>query len=102
VPVVTPATTTTTASPACSSNLCNNRGTCQQSGYGTGIQCYCLTGWSGSRCQYSKLKVVLKLSITYKFNFLGMRTNLGRSQDLIENNRTILTNAITHIRRQRT
>jgi hypothetical protein len=40
---------------ACSSNLCSNRGICQQTGYGTGIQCYCSTGWSGSRCQYSKL-----------------------------------------------
>jgi hypothetical protein len=52
--VVTLPTTTSSAS-TCSSNFCNNRGICQQVGYGTGIQCYCSTGWSGSRCQYSKL-----------------------------------------------
>ncbi|CAF4414750.1 unnamed protein product, partial [Adineta steineri] len=45
----------TTLSPACSSSLCNNRGICQQIAYGTGIQCYCARGWSGSRCQYGKL-----------------------------------------------
>jgi hypothetical protein len=49
-PAITPAATT--ASGTCSSNLCNNRGTCQQNGYG--IQCFCLTGFTGSRCQYSK------------------------------------------------
>ncbi|CAF1250584.1 unnamed protein product [Adineta ricciae] len=52
------AVATTTPIPAsssstCSSSLCNNRGICQQVGYGTNIQCYCSTGWSGSRCQYS-------------------------------------------------
>jgi hypothetical protein len=51
---VVPLTTTPSSSSACSSNLCNNRGICQQVGYGTGMQCYCSTGWSGSRCQYSK------------------------------------------------
>jgi hypothetical protein len=49
-----PPAATTSSTPTCSSNLCNNRGICQQIGYGTGIQCYCSTGWSGSRCQYSK------------------------------------------------
>jgi hypothetical protein len=51
-PVVT--TLPTTLSPLCSSNLCNNRGSCQQSAYATGIQCYCVKGWFGSRCQYGK------------------------------------------------
>jgi hypothetical protein len=55
---VTPVTTTSSAT--CSSNLCSNRGTCQQNGYG--IQCNCLIGWSGSRCQYSKLKVFKRFS----------------------------------------
>jgi preprotein translocase subunit SecY len=55
---VTPVATTSSAT--CSSSLCSNRGTCQQNGYG--IQCYCLTGWSGSRCQYSKLKVFKRFS----------------------------------------
>ncbi|CAF4314404.1 unnamed protein product, partial [Rotaria magnacalcarata] len=49
-PSVTPAVTT--VSPVCSSSLCNNRGACQQNGYGNGIQCFCSSGWSGSRCQY--------------------------------------------------
>ncbi len=47
---------TTTTNAACSSNLCNNRGICQHMRYGTGVQCYCTRGWSGSRCQYGKLK----------------------------------------------
>jgi hypothetical protein len=51
---IAPPTTTSITASTCSSNLCNNRGICQQAGYGTGIQCYCSTGWSGSRCQYSK------------------------------------------------
>jgi len=50
----------TTISPTCSSNLCNNRGTCQQSGYSTGIQCYCVKGWFGSRCQYGKLNFIFR------------------------------------------
>ncbi|CAF1561552.1 unnamed protein product, partial [Adineta steineri] len=50
---VAPLTTAPSSTAICSSNLCNNHGICQQLGYGTGIQCYCSTGWSGSRCQYS-------------------------------------------------
>jgi hypothetical protein len=49
-----PVSTTSNSAAACSSNICNNRGICQQVGYGTGIQCYCSGGWSGTRCQYSK------------------------------------------------
>ncbi|CAF1209171.1 unnamed protein product [Rotaria sp. Silwood1] len=80
---VTP--TVTTLNPACSSSLCNNRGTCQQNGYGKGIQCYCSAGWSGPRCQYA------------------MRTNADRSQDLIlKHNRTISTSTTAHTRRPRT
>ena len=52
---IAPTTTTVSSASACSTNLCNNRGLCQQVGYGTGIQCFCSSGWSGSRCQYSKL-----------------------------------------------
>jgi hypothetical protein len=63
-------TVATTLNPTCSSNLCNNRGTCQQSGYGTGIQCYCLTGWSGSRCQYSKFRIST-ISLTHDFDFFS-------------------------------
>ena len=43
------------SNPACSANVCNNHGICEKVGYGTGIQCFCSSGWSGSRCQYSKL-----------------------------------------------
>ena len=51
---VIPTAAPTSPASSCSSNLCNNRGICQQGGYGTNIQCYCSAGWSGSRCQYSK------------------------------------------------
>lgn len=64
-------TTTPRLNSACSSSLCNNRGTCQQNGYG--VQCYCASGWSGSRCQYA------------------IRTNIGRHQELLNMNRTLIT-----------
>jgi hypothetical protein len=102
IAVVTPIIPTATTNPTCSSNLCSNRGSCQQVSYGTGIQCYCLTGWTGSRCQYSKF-TFSKLSVIHKFiSSLAMRSKNGLDQDSAENNRTILTNVRTHIRRQRT
>ncbi|CAF2700607.1 unnamed protein product [Rotaria sp. Silwood2] len=48
-----PPTTTPSSAATCSSSQCNNRGICQEVDHGRGIQCYCSTGWSGSRCQFS-------------------------------------------------
>jgi hypothetical protein len=97
---VTTTTTTTTINAVCSSNLCNNRGVCQQMRYGTGVQCYCRRGWSGSRCQYGKLKHSKFLSDRSLF-LLALRVNNGRSQDLIQKNETITTSTTTTIRKQR-
>ncbi|CAF4564324.1 unnamed protein product [Rotaria magnacalcarata] len=48
-----PTTTPSNGVSLCSASQCNNHGICHEASYGKGIQCYCSTGWSGSRCQYS-------------------------------------------------
>ena len=74
---VAPTVAPTSSASSCSSNLCNNRGICQQVGYGTGIQCYCSAGWSGTRCQYSKSNFQLVLKWKTKY-FIKIKTSKKR------------------------
>lgn len=75
-----PNTATSGSGTSCSSNLCNNHGTCQETGYGRSIQCYCSPGWSGSRCQYSKLTFYLTFKAKQNmFNILINNQGVGSS-----------------------
>lgn len=88
-----------TLNPACSSNLCTNRGTCQQNAYG-GIQCNCIKGWFGSRCQYGKFfKIIFRHQYHFSLFVLAVRINNDLKENSNENNSTT---TISYVRQKRT